>query len=538
MHNLHKFISSLLIACTAITAFGAPPAGSKTKAKAKPKTERSAVSKKKRRAATGKARPETSADVARREEAARREIDRTRREIELNDEQIKKNLASLSRIGADIDISKKHIAGLTDKVTNLEYTIGQYEADIAAREERLALMRSKYAQAVRKMRLRRGQTGTMAFIFSSDNFNQALRRMRYLKQFGEWRKRQTAQITSEVTALRNEREQLAETRDRHGRTLQTRKTAQDKLQQQYDTHNNLVATLRKNGNALNAHLARKQAEANELRNRVGALIAAEERAKAEAREKAEAQARLAEARRLQQQREQEQRELRAAEERARAEQAAKAEQNRATAKTDKKTDKKKDVRKDTRKTGKAVTAPDKSGSRTYADARRRKPRTDGALNVPAATRVESSSASTASTVQKASGFAATKGSLPRPVAGGFRVVSAFGPHPLPDLPTVTYDNPGIDAEVSPGASALAVYPGTVSGVYMLKGFSTVIIVSHGTHYTVYGNIASPAVRKGDSVRQGQQLGRVVSDADDGNRTVLHFEVWRGRQKLNPMEWIR
>ena len=135
-------------------------------------------------------------------------------------------------------------------------------------------------------------------------------------------------------------------------------------------------------------------------------------------------------------------------------------------------------------------------------------------------------------------FEAAKGNLPRPVSGAFRVTSPFGRHPLPDLPDVMYDNPGIDAEVSQGASAQAVFSGRVSGVYMLPGYNTVVIVNHGGYYTIYGNIASSAVKVGDTVKQGQALGKLASDPDLPGHSSIHFEVWKNREKLNPMNWIR
>ena len=89
-----------------------------------------------------------------------------------------------------------------------------------------------------------------------------------------------------------------------------------------------------------------------------------------------------------------------------------------------------------------------------------------------------------------------------------------------------------------GAAAQAVFPGRVSGVYMIPGFSTVIIVNHGNYYTIYGNIASASVKVGDSVRQGQALGRLAPDPDAPGHSKIHFEVWKNREKLNPLNWIR
>ena len=109
---------------------------------------------------------------------------------------------------------------------------------------------------------------------------------------------------------------------------------------------------------------------------------------------------------------------------------------------------------------------------------------------------------------------------------------------MPDLPDVVYDNPGIDAETNAGASARAVYKGKVSGVYLLPGYNTVVIVNHGNYYTVYGNIATPSVKNGDSVDAGANLGALALNEEDSSHASIHFEVWKNREKLNPQEWLR
>ncbi|MDE5974988.1 MAG: M23 family metallopeptidase, partial [Muribaculaceae bacterium] len=207
-----------------------------------------------------------------------------------------------------------------------------------------------------------------------------------------------------------------------------------------------------------------------------------------------------------------------------------------------------------RKGAEATASPSKNqGSGNYADARKRAPRSNTyttpaketapakAAAAPAKKGDVASSGSLAAAKPAAAAgtnFANMRGSLPRPVSGSFRVTSRFGRQSLPDLPDVVYDNPGIDAETSSGAAALAVYQGKVSGVYMIPGYHTVVIVNHGNYYTVYGNISSPTVKVGDTVNAGHKLGSLAPDEDDRSHSSIHFEVWRNREKLNPLEWIR
>ena len=65
-----------------------------------------------------------------------------------------------------------------------------------------------------------------------------------------------------------------------------------------------------------------------------------------------------------------------------------------------------------------------------------------------------------------------------------------------------------------------------------------VIINHNGYYTVYGNIASAAVKVGDKVKQGQSLGRLAEDQDNPGHSLIHFEVWKNRTKQDPMAWIR
>lgn len=135
-------------------------------------------------------------------------------------------------------------------------------------------------------------------------------------------------------------------------------------------------------------------------------------------------------------------------------------------------------------------------------------------------------------------FESNKGKLPYPVSGQFTIVKKFGRQKHPRLPKVETNNPGIDIEASQGASVHAVFNGEVSQIFKLAGYNNVIVLRHGDYVTVYANIATLNVKKGDKVATGQQLGKLFVDKADGNRSVLHFELRREKDKQNPELWLR
>ena len=74
-------------------------------------------------------------------------------------------------------------------------------------------------------------------------------------------------------------------------------------------------------------------------------------------------------------------------------------------------------------------------------------------------------------------------------------------------------------------------------IAVLNGYDNVVMVRHGRYITVYAGLSSLAVHKGTVVKPGTVLGTVLTDADNPQRAVLHFEVRNEKQKLNPLEWV-
>lgn len=131
-------------------------------------------------------------------------------------------------------------------------------------------------------------------------------------------------------------------------------------------------------------------------------------------------------------------------------------------------------------------------------------------------------------------FAEMKGKLNWPITKG-KVVRKFGESLNPKLKTLTV-NYGIDIRASGDLSVKSVGEGVVSAVEWLPGYGTVLILSHkGNFRTVYGHLSEVFVKEGDKVKSGGVIGK-VNEGVDGN--ILHFEVWNGRQNVDPQAWLK
>ncbi|MDE7350730.1 MAG: peptidoglycan DD-metalloendopeptidase family protein [Muribaculaceae bacterium] len=234
--------------------------------------------------------PKSSAEAKKLQEAAQRDIQQTKEQLRLNEQQIKTGLSDLNRLSSEIAAGKTQVAGLQKKVAGLDSQISGLGKEITKNEGELKLMREEYLKAVKKMRLTKKNQSTLAFIFASENFNQAMRRIRYMRQFAAWKERKSSDIDKKIAQLGKERESLAKAKDAQTVALGQLTKSQAELEENHKKQETLVATLRQNGDALQAHLTAKQKEANKLKETISSLIAQEQaklEAERKAREKAE-----------------------------------------------------------------------------------------------------------------------------------------------------------------------------------------------------------------------------------------------------------
>ena len=133
-------------------------------------------------------------------------------------------------------------------------------------------------------------------------------------------------------------------------------------------------------------------------------------------------------------------------------------------------------------------------------------------------------------------FAANRGKLPMPIAGAYIITSRYGQYAVEGLRNVKLDNKGIDIQGKPGAQARAIFDGKVAAVFQLNGLFNVLI-RHGNYISVYCNLSSASVKAGDTVKTKQSIGQVFSDGTDNGRTVLHFQLRKEKDKLNPEPWL-
>lgn len=141
----------------------------------------------------------------------------------------------------------------------------------------------------------------------------------------------------------------------------------------------------------------------------------------------------------------------------------------------------------------------------------------------------------ASSPEDGKAFQVLKGKMDWPVPGS--LISKYGRYRDPELRTEE-ENLGIVIKAQERAMVRAVSDGTVTWVSWQRGMGNIVLVDHGGgYYTVYAHLDVVFVDNGDQLKRGDTIGR-VGEHQSMNGSNLHFEVWSGRNHLNPETWLR
>jgi len=116
------------------------------------------------------------------------------------------------------------------------------------------------------------------------------------------------------------------------------------------------------------------------------------------------------------------------------------------------------------------------------------------------------------------------------------VTAEFGLIAHPVLRGVKIQNNGIDLSSSPGTKARAVFEGEVTKIVAILGANYTVLVMHGEYLSVYQNVIDLKVKAGDKLSVKQEIGTIYTNQEE-NMAVLHFQVWKGKEILDPELWI-
>ena len=458
----------------------------------------------------------------------------------------KLSIAYLNNVNQKIALREKVVNNTQKEKRFIEDDIYKRQLEINKYNRELKVLRKDYADILVKAYKNKGVQNKVTFILSSRDLGQALRRVQYLKQYGEYQDKKANEINDKANQIRKSIGLKQKSIKEKEVVLNKQKQELAVIQVDRQQKEVLLQEFKKNEEKLVADLRAKQAENKKVEASIRNLINEEikaEKAKAETEKKAEAErVRLAK--------------IAADKEKAKLENAKKAETDRLAAEKKKAEEEERKAAKLAReKAEEERIAKEKNDAAKLAKAEKERAESEAKAKVAKAKADDAREASKAQAertekekvaienkvnkdfdVNKTiagNNFAANRGKMSFPVPSG-QVTERFGRQPHPVFKGITIENNGIKVVVPNGTRARCVFPGVVSNILVSGGAKTVL-VKHGDYFSIYGNLENVNVAKNQQVSAGTTIGSIGTDFD-GN-FALDFQIWNGANPVNPLDWV-
>ena len=435
----------------------------------------------------------------------KKQIAAQQQKLRKNERDVKQRLQNLMVINTEIADKRRTIDTIRRDISHLDGNITQLNGQLFELNKELNDRKQKYVKSMRYMHRNRSIQSQLMFIFSAKNFSQMYRRMRFMREYASYQKAQGEEVKAKQAEITQKHKELTATMKQKSNLLYKGEEEKRNLEGKQAEQQNVVNSLQKQQKTIQGIIAEQQKRDAALNAQIDKLVAIEvekarQRAIAEAKRKAAEEAKRLEAERK-----------RKAEELARKKAELARKQKEAEAAKQK-------AEEERNPEDRKAIAAAKKLEREVEEAKKEQSK-------PLVYNLDSED-------RRISGsFESNRGRLPMPITGSYRIVSHFGQYNVEGLKNVRLDNKGINILGSPGAKARSIFDGEVSAVFSMGGVNGVM-VRHGSYISVYCNLSSVSVHRGQKVTARQVLGTVGQD------NILQFQLRKERAKLNPEAWVK
>lgn len=403
----------------------------------------------------------------------KKEIEQTEKVLNETRKTTKENLGQLIVMNKKINLQDKVIKNISGELKFIDNDIVKSQREVNKLSKVLDTLKQEFAKSMVYAYKNRNNYDFLNFIFSASSFNDAFKRITYLKSYRNYREMQGQNIlrTQELQRLRIA--ELSGNKQKKNYTLQEQSKELTELEKQQKEKERIVSKLKSRQNELSSQITNKRKQDAKLRNMITAMIKREiDKARQEAKDKAIAEAKA-----------------------------------RAAANT-KNTD------------GGTPTTSTTTAPTTRKTPPKEIKRTESVLVTSDADKVLDAS------------FERNRGSLPWP-ADGF-ILIPNGSYTIPGT-HIKGENPGVTIGTQVGASVKSIFDGEVTLVSYMED-KQVVFIKHGKYFSVYSNLASASVSRGQTVKTGQVIGRAAAN-DDGQGQV-DLILMKESNNVNPEAWLR
>ncbi|HEX5152878.1 MAG TPA: peptidoglycan DD-metalloendopeptidase family protein [Parafilimonas sp.] len=418
---------------------------------------------------------ETREDIEKKQQQLKKEIDDLNRTLGQIKSSKKKSLTQLALVQKKIAARNALINNINKDLRRLDNTIYLNQLEINRMKIELDSLKMNYAKSLVFAYKNRSNYDYLNFIFSATTFNDAIKRVAYLRSYRQYRETQVTTIQKTQDVLQGKITTLTSNKTEKRAALVDQGKQLNVLQEDKKEQNDVLKNLKGQESDVAKQIKQNQRDQQKLKNALQVII---NREIAEARRKEAARQKAIE-----------------------------------------------DAKKKEAAANPTASSNTPSGSTNNT--------ASVAASAPKSNRVYSPFESTPEGLTESINFETRRGSLPWPVSSGI-VSIHFGPYEIPGT-KLKGNSDGITVSLPVGASVKSVADGVVSAVFDM-GNGQAVVVRHGKYFTAYSNLASIKVSRDAQVQAGTVLG-TADRGEDGDGQVV-FMVSNGNGYLNPENWLR
>ncbi len=418
----------------------------------------------------------TRDELEKQKQQLKKQLEQTEKMLNDNKSKSKETYATWKITNDKVTLQNRIIENINQDIDLLDNSLVKTQRDINRYDKILDTLKQEYAKSMVYAYKNRSNYDFLNFIFSSGSFNDAIKRLAYLKSYRNYREMQGQNILRTQELRRQRKDELSTTKQKKNLVLQDKDKEMATLEKQKLEKDRILNELKKKGKELNNQMSATKKQLKKVDNAIAAAI---KRAIDDARKIAAKKA---------------------------AEETKKAAAEKATAKANAKAN------------TNITAAPEKSKESTTP--KKIEPKKDASVLLNAE-----------NTVLNAN-FINNRGALPWPVDKGY-ILMHFGSNTLESKTIII--STGIQIATDIGISVKAVFDGTVIAVVNIDDMQAVIM-QHGKYFTTYSNLSNVSVQRGQTIQRGQAIGKVAANLD-GIGTV-DFNISDERNNLDPERWLR
>ncbi len=396
------------------------------------------------------AQQETREELEKQRAQLKKEMEQTQKLLNTNKTKTKENLVQWKLINDKVNLQNRIIDNIGKDINILDNNITSNQREINRYNKLLDTLKEEYAKSMVYAYKNRNNYDFLNFIFSAASFNDAIKRIAYLKYYRTYREKQGENILRTQQLRKQRIDELGGIKEKKSVVLQTKDKEMGALETQKQEKDRILNELKKQGKQLNTQLTAYNKQIKKVNNAINAAV---KKAMADATKAALKKTKEDEAKRLAL------------------------------------------VKENATSNPNNVSTPSKNAAIT--------PKNTEPFKIPPSVLLN------ADNIALNNSFEKNRGSLPWPVDKGVTIMH-YGKNHLPSGSTI--EVLGVTVATDIGSNVKSVFDGVVSTIVFIEDMQ-VVIIQHGKYFSTYSNLSNVSVQRGQNVRTGQVIGKAAANLD-------------------------